>query len=79
MSVFSNYNPQKAGGVLQQAKPAVAVYPWVPNKQTSPGTFNRLVTPTERGNWFLRQPGATPKGPNGNCGCNHAALNGGKK
>jgi hypothetical protein len=78
MKVFSNYNPNMAGGVVANSHPVVQVYPWIPNKQTSPSTPHRLVTPTERGNPFLRSNAGAPKPKvKGGCGCNSTALEGG--
>lgn len=69
MTVFNNFNAHQAGGVLQNAHPVVQVYPWIPNKQTSPtGSTASLVQPQERKSWFVRQ-GASPGSPLSKPGC----------
>jgi hypothetical protein len=69
IGVFSNWNPSKAGDVLQQAHPAVGNIPFIPNQtsvRTSPtatergpgqvaGSTVQRVQPQEKGTYFTRR------------------------
>lgn len=78
MSVFRNYNSQKAGKVLSNAFPRVYPLPWIPNSRNVLANPNipsqpQRIQPHERGTFFPTSAsnGGTlaPSMSSGGCGC----------